>query len=120
MPIDYNALAIPKGNTVKQHRAKAKREDVKQLKAFRDAVWLREELKLLGDLRADGRAEIGLCFACLVIVQRFEYRPMTGEVHHRISRRHKATRYDPQNGVLLCNHLVNNCHEKAERGEITV
>ena len=45
---------------------------------------------------------------------------MTGEVHHRISRRHKATRYDPDNGVLLCNHLVNNCHEKAERGEITV
>jgi hypothetical protein len=117
MAIDYNALAIPKGRTKKQVKARKDREDAKQLKAFRDAVWHREELK---QAYVGSTYQWALCQYCYEVVRRGHGVFLTGEVHHRISRRHKATRYDPDNGVLLCNHLVNNCHEKAERGLITV
>lgn len=110
MSIDYNALAIPKGRTRKQIKAKKDREDAEQLKAFRDAVWERESDCL-------GWAH---CQSCGAAVYRGPLHILTGEVHHRIFRGNKATRYDPDNGVLLCNHLVNNCHEKAERKLITV
>ena len=114
MPIDWALIAkaggIPKGPTVKQQKAKKDREDAKQLKAFRDAVWLREA-DCLG---------WACCQWCGAAVYRGPLHIFTGEVHHRISRRHKATRYDPDNGVLLCNFLVNGCHERVERGEIEV
>jgi len=114
MAIGYG-VAMPKGKTRKQQKARKDREDAKQLKAFRDAVWSREN-KIAG---GDGTLDVARCQACSAIVFRSE-RSLTGEVHHRISRRHKATRHDPDNGVLLCNHYVNNCHEKAERGVIAV
>ena len=124
MAIGYG-VACPKGKTRKQLKARKDREDAKQLKAFRDAVWLREELKALGysptyPVPDDYTAMSGRCQHCGRMVGRYLEFEMTGEVHHRISRRHKATRYNPDNGVLLCNHLVNNCHAKAENGDITV
>ena len=120
MSIDYNALAIPKGRTRKQLKAKKDREDAERLAQFRDRIWLREQDKFCGDgtLVLDGTA--ARCQHCGLIVVRGPSKVLTGEVHHRISRRHKATRYDPDNGVLLCNHLVNNCHQLAELGRITV
>ena len=125
MSIDYDSIAkaggIGKGPTRKKSKARKDRADVKALKAFRDAVWRREHKKawLLRDWYLPGENE-AYCQHCHAIVRRGPGVVMTGEVHHRISRRHKATRYDPDNGVLLCNHLVNNCHEKGERGEIEV
>lgn len=117
MSIDYSVLPLGKGKTVKQLRAKAKREDAKQLARFRDAVWVRE----FDPLRFSSvDVQHGRCQHCSYPVHRGRTVRLTGEVHHRISRRHKATRYDPDNGVLLCNFLVNGCHEKAERGEIQV
>ena len=116
MSIDYSMLAQPKGKTRKAIKAKHDREDAAKLKAFRDAVWARERQKTWPE------GEPGLTGAKCQHCGAFVYRSvvLTGEVHHRISRRHKATRYDPDNGVLLCNHLVNNCHAKAEAGLITV
>lgn len=115
MSIDYNRLAIPKGKTRKQVKARKDRADAKQLKAFRDAVWLREAEKTWPGLLPI----YALCQHSGEIVHRGE-QILTGEVHHRIFRGNKSTRYDPANGVLLCNHLVNNCHEKAERKLIQV
>lgn len=115
LSVFYRDCAIPKGRTTKQLRDKAKRDDAKQLRAFRVAVWMRESRKVDNFELAD----IARCEHCGTWVHRWPG-DLTGEVHHRISRRHKATRYDPANGVLLCNHLVNNCHDKAERGEIQV
>lgn len=122
MSIDWNALAIPKGRTRKQIKARKNREDAKQLKAFRDACWKREADKMFGWTMVDPEyvARVGRCQNCDSFVHRYEDAPMTGEVHHRIYRGNKATRYDPNNGVLLCNHLVNNCHERAERKLIQV
>lgn len=130
MAIGYGVPA-PKGKTRKQVKARKDRADAKQLKAFRDAVWKRESDKM--DAALDGRWEPGfrfnddiaswqfaICQFCGASVHRGRDVNLTGEVHHRISRRHKATRYDPMNGVLLCNFLIHGCHEKAERGEITV
>ena len=118
MAIGYG-VAVPKGRTRKQLKARKDREDAKQLKVFRDAVWLRESQLLMNKNPNWISINVAACQHCGHLVQRMPDL-LTGEVHHRISRRHKATRYDPDNGVLLCNHLVNNCHEKAERGDIKV
>ena len=123
-PVDLDKRGrqpMPKGKTRKQIKAKKDREDAKQLKAFRDAVWLRETRRAwkLRDWFVPGK-DTAWCQNCGAIVQRGHDHILTGEVHHRISRGNKPTRYDPDNGVLLCNHLVNNCHEKAERQLITV
>jgi len=108
-------VACPKGKTRKQVKAKRDRADAKALKQFRDAVWKREGVE--NYCEGDSR-ELGRCQKCHRIVGRGGGDVMTGEVHHRIGRRHKAHRYDPDNGVLLCNHLVNNCHARAENGDI--
>ena len=119
-PVDLDKRGrqpMPKGKTRKQLKAQKDREDAKQLAEFRTAVWQREGAKY--SVTADTQVDAARCQHCGVFVRRGgDYQ--TGEVHHRIYRGNKATRYDPENGVLLCNHLVNNCHEKAERKLITV
>ncbi len=109
--------ACPKpAKTIKQLKARKDREDAKQLKAFRDAVWAREQLRD----GSYGLAQWAACQHCHRWVFREEGREPSADVHHRIGRRNKATRYDPGNGVLLCNHLVNDCHRRAQAGEITI
>lgn len=106
MSIDYNVLAIPKGRTVRQRRAKAKRDDAKALKAFQDAVWKRECDKLPFMSR-----EAAKCQDCGRWVYRDTCIPSRlGHVHHVVSRRHRAKRTDPANGRLLCRECHNNIH----------
>ncbi len=112
MAIGYGVPA-PKGKTRKQLKARKDREDAKRLKVFRDDVWSREAT-------CDPIFGWAKCEHCGVTVSRYRSEPLTGEVHHRIGRRNKATRYDPDNGVLLCNARLNDCHGKAQRGEIQV
>lgn len=120
--IDWAAIAraggIAKGRTRRAVKLRKAREDQRKLKAFRDAVWARENL-IAGGFGL-GDAMVAWCQSCGRVVNRGPRFILTGEVHHRIFRGNKATRYDPNNGVLLCNHLVNNCHEKAERKLIQV
>ena len=98
MAVGYG-VPVPKGKTRKQLKARKDREDAKALKAFRDAVWLRECV--------EGWRMTAGCQRCgRIVVRGSDYRP--GEVHHIIGRRAKATRYDPANGVLLCR----DCHRK--------
>jgi len=115
---DYPGIGIPVGKTRKQLKAKKDRADAKALQAFRMAVWIREGVRFAYAYREGYK--MGRCAHCGAPVTCRDDQPQTGEVHHRIGRRHKATRYDPANGVLLCNHLVNNCHAKAEAGLIDV
>ncbi len=102
MPIDYNALAIPKGKTRKQVKAKRDREDAKALEAFRQAVWDRESEKFGQD---DGFA---LCQRCGTLVSPAPGL-LFGEVDH-IRPRSLAPelRYESTNGRLLCRI----CHRK--------
>jgi hypothetical protein len=121
MPSAYGGVPVPKGKTRRQIKRRKDREDAKRLRHFRNLVWLRE-CERTGNF-AGNPIQYAQCQHCHALVMRgslLEDAPLTGEVHHRISRRHKAMRYDPDNGVLLCNHLVNNCHEKAQHGEIDV
>jgi hypothetical protein len=111
MAIGYG-VAVPKGKTRKQITARKQRNDAKGLKAFRDAVWARESARLS---REDESREWARCQHCARFVMQADGH-RHGEVHHRIGRRAKATRYDPANGVLLCH----DCHGKAQRHEITV
>lgn len=104
---------LPKPNR-KREKARKAREDAQQLKAFRDAVWLREQVRLMGrsrNLIPDGFARCQYCDLCV-----FRTRRPYGEVHHRIGRRNKATRYDPNNGVLLCRE----CHRAVTEHRIEV
>lgn len=101
MPIDYNALAIPKGKTRKQLKARKDRQDAKAMRAFQDACWERAAC-----LSLDG--EHAHCASCGRIV--FRDRPPLGQVHHRVSRRHQGTRHDPANGVILCRQCHNDAH----------
>jgi hypothetical protein len=112
MSIDYSGFGIPKGKTRKQLKARKDREDAKQLKAFRDYVWNREGLKYDGTVSTEWN--VARCQDCGAVVVR-NPNMMSGEVHHIRSRRHAETRYDPNNGRLLCNHLVNNCHAKVTK-----
>lgn len=89
----YQTCAIPKPEPRKTTKARKSRVDAKALKAFRDAVWHRA-MTWVGYERNYAR-----CKLCGGIVYR-DKEPR-GEVHHRISRRHKGTRYDPANGVIL-------------------
>ena len=99
----------PKG-TRKKLKAKAQREDYRALKGFIDRVWLRE--------RVPGYQMWAHCQHCghSVCRERHSDSPFIGEVHHKIGRRAKATRYDPDNGVLLCRE----CHGKVTRHEVTL
>ena len=110
-----------KGETRKQLKARKDRTDAKALKAFRDAVWNREAAKDPWSGSGDGWVSIqwAYCEHCGETVLRCS-EISTGDVHHRIGRRNKSTRYDPRNGVLLCNSMGKNCHGKAQRHEITV
>ena len=67
MAIGYG-VAVPKGKTRKQLKARKDREDAKQLKAFRDAVWKREETALMGYASSD--PSVGHCQSCGVTVTR--------------------------------------------------
>ncbi len=111
MAIDYNALALPKGLTKKQLKARAKRADAKGLQSFRDAVWARD--------RKGTDPEWARCAHCQMFVLRKSHGQWTlGEVHHRIPRSvcTKAQRYDPSNGTILCK----TCHQLAQTHQITV
>lgn len=114
MSIDYAALAkaggIPKGKTVKQERAKRKRLDTLALQQFRMAVWARDGY---GHKDGGGLRFIG-CAYCYRTV--YNQQDPFGEVHHIRSRRHKETRYDPKNGVILCH----DCHELVTAKRITI
>jgi 5-methylcytosine-specific restriction endonuclease McrA len=106
--IDYAAIAkaggIPKGRTRKQVKARKDREDAKQLKAFRDAVFKREHDKLDYPTPDD----LAKCQDCHAWVRKTGlYR---GHVHHVISRRHKSTRHSAENGRLLCRKCHNQAH----------
>lgn len=104
--------AIGKGEPLKRTRNRKRRTDAEKLETFRDAVWLREVTKANGGGLCE--VDIARCQRCFELVVRTPTR-LTGHVHHRISRRHKATRYDPDNGVLLCDSTVNDCHAKVEQ-----
>jgi septal ring factor EnvC (AmiA/AmiB activator) len=107
------AVGFPKPEARKRAKARAKREDAKRLKAFRDAVWARESARWTAP---DGLAK---CQRCGTWVKRATDAWVRGEVHHRIGRRQKTTRYDPRNGVLLCASLgSNDCHGRIQRKEI--
>ncbi len=111
MAIGYGQ-PVPKPEQRKRTKARKDRADAKGLKAFRDAVWAR------GRICWHAGRELARCERCRHVVTRGDDGPMTGDVHHRIGRRDKAHRYDPSNGVLLCNHLVNDCHGKVQRHEV--
>jgi len=104
MAIGYG-FAVPKGKTRKQLKAQKDREDAKQFKVFRDAVWDRERRRLgLDD-------SFALCQGCGELVSP-SLGSLFGQVHHVVSRRHKATRIDPDNGRLLCRKCHNNAHRR--------
>ena|SRR3990167_4725671 len=86
--------AQPKPEPRSRTKARKRREDAEQLQAFRSAVWARE--------RIEGAPGHGACQQCARVVSPTGPGDYRGEVHHVKSRRHKATRYDPANGQLLC------------------
>lgn len=110
----YQECAIPKPTPRKKVKARKGRADAKALRAFRDAVWAREAVGF-----SEFFGVIARCQWCGCVVSRGQ-EGRTADVHHRIGRRDKAHRYDPDNGVLLCNHPRHDCHGKAQRHEIEV
>lgn len=110
MAIDYSQLAIPKGKTRKQVKARKDREDARKLKAFRDAVWQREHDKMADPFAPSYFAK---CQDCRAWVDRRRGASIPGHVHHVMSRREKALRTVPSNGRLLCRR----CHNKRHRRE---
>ena len=116
----YQTCAIPKPEPRKRTKARKDREDATKLAEFCDGVWAREQAKYFrADCQIGPRCNVARCQHCDAVVVRSP-ESVTGDVHHRIGRRSKATRYDPLNGVLLCNHRVNDCHRRAQEGLITV
>lgn len=80
--------ATPKGELRVLTKAKAQKDDKKQLDAFKAAVWKRDE---------------GKCRVCGKKVKKtLALDPKRGEVHHLVSRAAKHLRHDPRNGVLVC------------------
>lgn len=70
----------------------AKRDDKKQLQAWRAAVWKRDQ---------------GICQCCLrKVIKTLENVPARGECHHLDGRANTAIRFDVRNGTLVCN----DCH----------
>lgn len=110
--------ALPKPEPRKRIKARKDREDAQRLEAFRDAVWERESRKLADFecVRVPGH-DYARCQICLCLVMR-SLQDQTADVHHRIGRRIRATRYDVANGLLLCNSWANDCHGKVTRHEL--
>jgi 5-methylcytosine-specific restriction endonuclease McrA len=100
MAIGYG-VACPKGEPLKKTRRRAKRQDRTALKAWRDFAWSQQPGAL--DL-----PQWGFCATCDALVSRAGWR--RGHVHHKISRRHKATRTDPSNAQILCRKCHNKVH----------
>lgn len=108
---------FPKPEARTRTKARKARQDAKQLRAFRQVVWARERAKLSLD---SAGAYCQYCGLMVVEPSSGIGGCVFGEVHHRIGRRAKASRYDPDNGVLLCGVFGNNCHGRAQRHEIDV
>ncbi len=88
MTISYEGFKYPKGSRLTDADAKDK-TDAKRAKAFRDAVWTRDE----GKCQACGRH----CTRTLTL------RGNRGEVHHLRSRRAAPEDlYNPTRAVLVC------------------
>lgn len=101
----YQTCAIPKPKPRKAVKAKKDRKDARQLREFQDAVWKREHDKIeFADAPTFAR-----CQDCYAWVNRSS-ESQAGHVHHMVSRRHKAKRYDPANGRLLCRLCHNAVH----------
>lgn len=102
MAIGYG-VACPKGEALTKTRERAKRHDGYGLKAWRNEAWSKQP----GGADVDQWGHCGDC-------QRVVYRrrpfcdPSVGQVHHIVSRRHRKTRVDPNNAVILCRA----CHNK--------
>lgn len=103
----YQTYAIPKPEPRKRVKAQKDREDAKQLRAFRDACWERQ-IAVAGGGIIPGDGYWSFCESCMGPVFERGYR--LGQVHHKISRRHKSSRYDPSNGELLCRKCHNERH----------
>lgn len=99
MAVGYG-VPVPKGKTVKQLRSRAKRQDRKAMKAWRDAAWKAQP-------GGDDIYQWGICADCSCIVYRTCYQPV-GHVHHVRSRRHKETRTAASNAEIVCR----GCHQK--------
>lgn len=109
-------IGFPKPEARKRAKARKDRRDAKNLKAFRAIVWAREKAK-----STEPVFQLAMCQHCGTVVFEPELGlSPVGEVHHRIGRRDKAHRYDPDNGVLLCGVFGNDCHGRATRHEIEV
>src|SRR3990167_2752596 len=87
--MDTSGLALPKPRARVLDRAAYKLELEAKARAFRRAVWLRDN---------------GRCRACLRLVRRtINLVPERGEVHHRRGRNvAPQNRYNVKEAVLLC------------------
>lgn len=94
----------PKGKLVPPKKAKRLRDRVGRLaeKAWRDVIWARD---------------LSQCQCCHNPVLRTEdLVPNRGECHHIKSRRVKAVRNDPRNGILVCRE----CHGKLTDNKLRI
>lgn len=101
-----NAMTpIPKPEPLKRQKARKAREDTKRAKAFREAVWERDE---------------GRCRVCGSLVSLFAASAawwLVGHVHHiKLRSLAKREKYDPSNGALVCQ----SCHAKIHAGTVTL
>lgn len=110
MAIGYGRAAPKPSLTLKQVKAKTQRDDANALAMQRRLVWAREERRCGIDVGSG----IACCQKCGRPVYRVGF--PQGEVHHIVGRRAKATRYDPDNGVLLCQ----TCHRSVTEHRITL
>lgn len=70
----------------------------RRAKAFRDAVWKRDEHGCIGWKNISGR-QVSACARC----HRFVERGNGGEVDHvRLRSTHPESKYDPANGRIVC------------------
>lgn len=102
MAIGYG-VAVPKGEPLKTIRKRAKRKDTAALKAWRDAAWKQQP-------GGEDLNQWGFCAECDRLVIRQQGHDQHGHVHHKISRRHKATRTAASNAVILCRRCHNHAH----------
>lgn len=102
---------IAKPEPRKKTRARKKRADAKGLTNFREAVWAREIAKT-PELNVGMDEQWARCQRCHISVTDAAWADFwRGHVHHIVRRGIKATRYDPNNGELLCPR----CHRKAHQ-----